>query len=277
MKKLDQRVLYVGLVVVAVIPYFFALGLPLPIAPETQKFYNYIDTLRPGDVVCLSYELTASSYPEAGRASLPVIQHLFNKPGIKILVWSYFDPEGPIIFQTRVLPVINMGAKQYGVDWVFLGYIAGLATGVSAVARDIQKAFPLDYYGTPIETLPIMNNIHSATDFTVIVTPTIGGPGDLIQQIQVPFGTRIVIITGELQRNLNWPYIQSGQVSQYLVGLSGAAQYEQLIGVKLGASVPVDVLSLGALYAAGLVILGNIYYLYSKRKHTSTVTKEVIK
>jgi hypothetical protein len=62
------------------------------------------------------------------------------------------------------------------------------------------------------------------------------------------------------------PFLQSGQLSAILPGLTSSAEYELLINRKGLAIAGVDAVSMSHILVILLVILGNIGYFASRRK-----------
>jgi len=170
----------------------------------------------------------------------------------------------------QALSTIDTHGKQYGIDFVDLGYVPGGETAMSAFAGDVWKTFPVDYRKNPIDTLPIMANVKTAKDFSFLISIAAGSPGvpEFIRQIQepykVPFAAGLVAITVPI----TMPYLQSGQMVGLLGGLRGAAEYEQLLDFKGTAVRAMDAISFSHLVVLVFVLIANIAFLASRREVT---------
>ena len=63
-----------------------------------------------------------------------------------------------------------------------------------------------------------------------------------------------------------YTYYQSGQLFALVGGLKGAAEYEQMVGVKGKATRRMDIQSFAHLAIIILVILGNVAYFTTREK-----------
>ena len=61
-----------------------------------------------------------------------------------------------------------------------------------------------------------------------------------------------------------YPYLNAGQLEGLLGGLSGAAEYEKLIGVPGTATIGMDAQSIAHILIILLIALGNIAYFATR-------------
>ena len=158
--------------------------------------------------------------------------------------------------------------KQYGVDYVNLGYRAGGENGISAFANDIPKTFPKCFRGQNVATLPMMQGIKTAKDFDLIITVSSGTPGtaEWIRQVRDPMGVPLASMVVAVNVPTITPYIQSKQVIGLVAGLRGAAEYEKLMQAPGLGAAGMDAQSFSHLLILTLVILGNVGYLMTDRQ-----------
>lgn len=263
--NLDKRIIYLILFVFVSYPLIFPVGLPLTVTPETRAVYDYIESLTPGAVVAVSFDYSPSSYSEQHPQAVAIMEHLMRKPGVKIICLSFWE-QGPVLAE-EILRSIDTHGKQYGIDYVHLGYVSGGETAMSAFAGDIHKTFPVDYRGNPIETLPMMANIRTAKDLSLLFTIAAGSPGipEFARQIQgpykVPFAGGLVAISVPI----SMPYLQSKQMLGLLAGLRGAAEYEQLLHMKGKGTIGMDAISFSHLVVLAFILIANIAYVANKK------------
>ena len=264
--RIDRRVIYLVLFVAVSFPLLSPVGLPLSITRETRGIYDYIERLQPGSVVVVSFDYSPSSYAEQHPQAVAVMNHLMRKPGVKIICVAFWE-QGPIMAE-EILNSIDTHGKQYGVDFVDLGYVAGGETAMSAFAGDIHKTFPVDYRKNPIGSLPMMANVKTAKDISLLISIAAGSPGvpEFARQIQgpykVPFAAGLVAISVPIYM----PYVQSGQMLGLMAGLRGAAEYEQLLGVKGKATVGMDAISFSHLVVLVFIVIANVAYFAGRKE-----------
>ena len=136
--------------------------------------------------------------------------------------------ESSVNFLTGVLPSVNLHDAEYGVDWVFLGWAAGGGEVVAAaVALDIHAVYPLDYYGDPIDSLPLMQEVHSVDDIDFLISSS--GALSLLRQFNSPYGTPMIAGASGLKTAEYLPFYNPLQLKGIVMGMGGAAQYERLL------------------------------------------------
>jgi hypothetical protein len=266
--RIDKRVIYLILFVAVSYPLLKPVGLPLTVGRETKGVYDYIEKLQPGDVVVVSYDYGPSSYAEQHPQAVAVMNHLMRKPGVKIICVAFWE-QGAMLAE-EILNSIDTQGKQYGTDFVDLGYVTGGETAMSAFAGDVWKTFPVDYRKNKIESLPMMANVKTGSDFSFLISIAAGSPGipEFARQIQgpykVPFAGGLVAISVPI----TMPYIQSGQMVGLMAGLRGAAEYEQLLDLKGKAIIGMDAISFSHLVVLLFVLIANVAFLAGRKEAT---------
>jgi len=264
--NLDRRLIYLVLFIFVSYPLIFPVGLSLTVTPETKAVYDFIEGLPSGAVVAVSFDYSPSSYSEQHPQAVAVMEHLMRKPGIRIICLAFWE-QGPVLAE-EILNSIDTRGKQYGIDYVHLGYVSGGETAMSAFAGDIHKTFPVDYRGNRIESLPMMASIKSAKDLSLLFTVAAGSPGipEFARQIQgpykVPFAGGLVAISVPI----SMPYLQSKQMLGLLAGLRGAAEYEQLLKITGKGTIGMDAISFSHIVVLAFILIANLAYLAGKKE-----------
>jgi hypothetical protein len=159
--------------------------------------------------------------------------------------------------------------KVYGVDWINLGYIPGSEPAMRAFGDDMAKAVAKDYIeGKNLSEFPIMQTVNSANDIDLIISIETGTPGltEWLRQWQEPYRTPIVVGCIGVSAPGMAPFLQSGQLSALLPGLTSSAEYELLLNRKGLAIAGVDAVSMSHILVVALVVLGNIAYFVNRGK-----------
>jgi len=150
--------------------------------------------------------------------------------------------------------------KEYGVDWVNLGYKSGNEAVMVVMGQGIANAFPRDYRGLDSRSLPVMREVRDYASFPLLVNISSGYPGtkEWVQQVQARFHLPMVAGVTAVSAPEYYPYLQSGQIRGLLGGMAGAAEYEKARGEKGSATRGMDAQSLGHLFVAFCILLGNL-------------------
>ena len=214
----------------------------------------------------VSFDFDPSAIPELLPMGRAAIIHAFKRNYRLILFGNW--TQGPMLAQDLAEPIAKKMGKEYGKDWVNLGYKPGGSVTIRRMVDDLwDGAANVDIKGNSLASLPIMSKIHKLTDIAVVFSCTVGGNGMqfwleyLGQPNGVPItgGTVSVMVPGYM------PYVQSGQFKGILMGLRGAAEYEMLVGVPDKAVAGMDAQSASHLLVIVLIILGNVGYWVQRR------------
>ncbi|MEM3056864.1 MAG: hypothetical protein QW639_06520, partial [Candidatus Bathyarchaeia archaeon] len=142
LKRIDtiigtRQLLYTLLIIFALIPMFYPLRLPINISDRTRKVYRYIDGLKPGSYIFIDFDYDPAGRGEIEPQAVAMIKHLFDK-GCKLVVAS-LGTTGPVMWEImkRTNPDIFSG-KEYGKDYVNIGYVAGGESAAAGLARSIS-------------------------------------------------------------------------------------------------------------------------------------------
>ncbi len=265
-EALDRRIIYLLAWAFVLFPLLNPLGLPIPINPESRAWYDYIDAIPDGSTILFSMDYGVSGMPELFPMTVATMAHLWSRD-LKVVVVAFWS-QGPLVFNT-LLTQINPEdfGKVYGEDWVELGYMPGSETAMNALASDIHAAFPRDFLENRlISEFPIMQDIRTAQDIDLIVSIETGTPGlpEWLRQWQAPHGVPIIVGCIGVSVPGMIPYLNSGQLSSLMPGLTSSAEYEVLLGRPGLAVAGVDAVSTSHLMLVLLVIAGNIAYFASR-------------
>ena len=133
---------------------------------------------------------------------------------------------------------------------------------MAAFARNVWMVSS-DYYGTPLDKLPIMSGLKTLTDFKLIITYLTADMAvrQLYSTYKVPMilGGRAVMIPGQM------PYFTSGQLVSILNDAVGAAEYEVLLQQRGYGLTFLDGLTTVAMLMIGVIILTNVIYHANRR------------
>ncbi len=266
LEKLDRRIIYLVITLAVVLPFFFRMGLPIKVSPETKAIYDYIENLSPSDVVFISGDYDPQVDAELTPMFEAIVRHCFQR-NVKVVVSNVFNPQGVGLVEPRLEKLAQEYKKVYGVDYVFLGWKYGYSLLIMGMGKDFKGTWQTDYYNTRLVDLPLTSKINNYDDIALIVSLT--GSGAYVSWIYyayVQFKEKIAAGITAVMAADSYPYLQAGQLIGLLGGLRGAAEYEQLIHHPSLASVGMEAQSWSHIAIILFIILGNIGYLMTRKK-----------
>lgn len=262
---MDPSLVYALLIIVIIIPTLLPIGFPVVVTSSTTSFYNVIDSLTPGSYIWFGIDFGGLDAPELLPAVIGIARYCFNQD-LKIMFIT-FVAGGPMLYEMAMDELKGERAgKTYGEDYVFMGYTPGRETAIAAVASDFRASFKTDHFGTPIDSLPILENIENVEDFDLVFF--CGGivvQEGMIRQISVRFGKTLACATVGVNYPNLLPYVPL-QMAGVLNGLKGVAEFEKLIGAPGKASSAVDAFTTSQALLVLLIVVGNIIYFTDKGK-----------
>jgi hypothetical protein len=264
LEGIPRWVIYLLLTIVMAYPIARPIGLPIPVTEYSQGVYDAVEGLKEGDVVCYETNVGVGRIPELHPGQIALLQHILTKPVKMIMIMQ--EVEAPKVLVDYTLPELDFMGKKYGEDYVVLGYLPGFETGAAAFATDIHSQFEKDYYGTPIGNLPMMENIKSMEDITIILGTAGTESIYYIRQWVEPYGVKLALATHSMNFPSFIPYYDAGQYVGLLDGIRGAAEYEVLTNNPGRAVAGSDALSSGTMLTIILVIMGNLGYTITRTR-----------
>ena len=275
MGNIDRRILYLISFIVMAAPLFMNKGLPIAKNPRSLDVYNKIETLQQSDGKGLIL-FCANFSPDTKGESVPqatvLLKHMLRS-GKKFAIWT-FNPTSAagqeMVNNTAKQIAANLREegiiREYGKDWVNLGFRAAGAPIVIGISKNIPGFFNTDAYGTPLARLPVMSGVKTAHDLGLVIDVSPSGTyGVLIAAMTGKYDVPLALAPTSVMVPDTYPYLKSGQVIGELRGVLGAAEYEDLIGEHaLGTREMTSIAALDA-YIILLIIIGNIAYFRSRR------------
>ena len=268
LQTIDRRVFYWILFVSLMVPFLVPIGLPVAISPNTRDLWDGINApnVEPGDVAIVNFGYGVSAWSECHPATTVCVKALFRN-GVKIifmgphydvdLTWTHIQDTASADFATA----------EYGVDYVYLGYITGGEAAIAQLASDIRTVYPKDAYGTPLDDIPMMKDVNGWQDIELVLSSDTGDWGDyFLKQWQGPHGTRLAEIGIAMLGSTGMPRWLAGNFFGLSVGSRGGAELEKLIGELDEATTSMDSINVSHVLVVLAIILANVGYLATKGK-----------
>jgi len=271
--KIPRQVVFVTIALAVMIPLIIPIGLPVRVMPKSERLFHAIDSLGPDSKpVLISCDFDPQSMPELYPMLVAILRHCFARD-MKVLVMALW-PQGPGMAEMALEQVPREFNKTYGEDFVFLGYKFGVTAVLLGMGDNIQGVFPIDYYGTPLDSLQLAARVKNYDDLSLVVTLSSGDPGwrAWLLFAQSRYGANLGVGVTAVSAADVYPYVETGQVLGLLAGMKGASEYEILVqenGYSEGRRSAVqgmDAQSLGHLLIMVFIVLGNIGYFFMRRQ-----------
>jgi hypothetical protein len=260
--NIDVRWMFLACILLIFVPMIKPMGLPTLVSEPTKGYYNAITDLPPGSILAVSFGAGFGALDEREAQFIATFKTIFETD-VNLLVWCQ-SSEGPMVLEyiigegTGIADPLKYG-KVYGEDYVLLGYAPLGEPGETAIATDIRSMFSTDYRGTPLEELPMMEDIHNADDIDLLwadygACTTIEW---YIRQWVVPTRTRLIATTLGCCGPMAAPYYPD-QLEGFLSG-SGMGTEMEIISKNPGPGARTsDIKNLAILPFLLFLILGNI-------------------
>ncbi|RLB66005.1 MAG: hypothetical protein DRH04_09910 [Deltaproteobacteria bacterium] len=266
LSAVDRRVIFLAVAISVALPLLFPLNLPIKVSREAKAYYEEIERLQPGDVLMFSFDYEPDTMAELDPMSLATLRHAFSKDLRVIALTNY---AGGVGIAERILgQAAAEYDKEYGRDYVFLGYNPDWSATMLRMGESIRATFPLDHYGTPTDRIPVLADVDSYEQVDLLVTVTASALAEYwVIWAGGKYGQRVIAGNTAIQAVLIYPFFQTGQLAGFLGGLKGAAEYERLIGHDGAGVRGMDAQSMAHLLMVGFIVLGNIGFFVQKRRH----------
>lgn len=279
---LDRRWVFLFLAVICVLTYLIPFQIPLIKTKEVKSIFNFIDTLKEGDVIYLAIDYDPSSLAELHPMAYAVAEQAFRK-NVKV-IFSALSQNGPgMVDQTiRDLTdsmkldrtyngVFYKGREiKNGIDFTFLGYKPYFALVILGMGQNFRIPYPTDYYNTPLDSIPMMKKIRNYDQVKCVVALESGNIADAwIIYGQGRYNFPLALgMTGVMAADY-YPYLNTGQIFGIMGGLLGAAQYEALADNPGRAMDGMRVQVYAHIVIIFFIVLGNVGFLLSRRRAKS--------
>ena len=273
-RNIDRRIIFTLIFVAVIWPLMQPMRLPIDVSPPVQTLYDAIEAIPPGSIVMLGADYSPDTMPELQPMVDTFIRHAFERD-LRIVVACLW-PASPPLVETAMGPLAEEYGKEYGTDYVNLGYMAGGIVTLLGMGASIPDTYPSDYGGTPVGEIPLMQEVQNFDDIAFVMEVSAGTPGtrEWVQQVQGRYRVTLGSGTTAVGAPNFYPYVQSGQLTGLLGGLKGAAEYETLIGHPGDATKGMDAQSIVHALVVAFILLGNVVYLLSLRSKRSAAAGE---
>ena len=270
--NLDRRWVYLAVGLVVTITAIWSFPVPLYVTPEVRSVYDFVESLTPGEILMIGVDYDPAALAELHPMSYAITRQCFAKD-VK-MVFCCLHQNGPGMVEQVIAQVAEEYDKVNGVDYVYLGYKPYPGITILALGQNFRIPFPEDYYGTPLDSLPMMRRITNFDNVRAILNISAGsGTEYWINYANGRYNAKLAIgVTGVMTADY-YPFLQSGQIFGLIGGMKGAAEYEYLAEKggyisrakdQLTASKSMPIQTTTHIVIILFIVLGNVGYFLSK-------------
>lgn len=262
----DRRYIYLAVAFYVIFPVVVTLRLPTDISPETKQLFDAIEAVPDSTAVMLTFDYYPSTLAETEPMSRAVLHHLFQKH-CRVVTMTTVPLGGPSIAERVTRDIATVYGKEYGVDFVNLGYKANYVAVLKGMGSSIRAIYPADNSGTPLDAIPMMADIDNYGDLAFICVIADNGVVEYWMSIvNAQYGIRIGSGVTAVMAPKIYAYVGSGQMTGLLGGMKGAADYEKLIGEPDMATKGMGAQSLVHIFIIFSVLTGNLIFIMERRR-----------
>ena len=280
LNQIDRRIVYLILFAVVTLPLIFPSAKSVRVMPPVEKLYRAIDNIPEDKAMIIDFDYDPQTLPELEPMAFAILRHAFTRR-IKVLALSlYVQPLGlaqnaltSVTDEFNSIARTNADSIIYGRDYVFLGWQPPPLIPILGMGESITNVYKHDYYGNRTDTLLIMKEVKNYGEIGLLVSLSSGDPPKWwIEYAQNRFGVKVGAGVTAVSASEFYPYLQTGQFSGLMVGMKGAAEYEEQIESELGirvrrkASESLPSLTYAHVVIIIFIVIGNTGYFISRRR-----------
>jgi hypothetical protein len=264
MLNVDRRIIFLGVALTIAIPLMKPIGFGTYVTRQVRDVYDFIEGLEDSAAVLISFDYEPSTMAELDPMAEAMLKHLFTK-NARVMGMTLLAG-GPGVAENVLQKEHAAVGKEYGKDWVFLGYVPDQTAAMLRIGEDISMVFPTDQYGTPLDSFPMMKRITNYRDIGLVIgLSSTALPQYWAQYAHDRYGAAVAVGGTAVEAVRMYPYYDSGQIVGFLGGLKGAAEYEALISSPGSGIRGMDAQTIAHLFIVLMVIVGNVGYFFQRR------------
>ncbi|HEX7078306.1 MAG TPA: hypothetical protein VF363_07790 [Candidatus Eisenbacteria bacterium] len=254
---LDRRVIFLLVALATALPLLLPVNLPITASPRVRAAYEAVDALPRGSYVLMSLDYEPDIMAEVQPMAIAMFRQCFRK-GLKPVVLTLY-PAGPGLVESALRIASTAEGAVRNKDFVFLGYKSGSQAVILGMGDGLRQLFPQDYWGTPLDQIPMMKGIQGYSQFPLVVNLSGSSIADYYIRIAATrYHRPLVLGCTAVMATDYYPYLSSGQLRGLIGGMKGAAEYESLAGLFGDARRGMDAQSLVHVIVVIFVVLGNL-------------------
>ncbi|UCD18786.1 MAG: hypothetical protein JSU64_04995 [candidate division WOR-3 bacterium] len=281
LSKLDRRIVYFVLAIAVLLPLVIPSAQKVRVMTPVAKLFKAVDATPDDKIVILDFDYDPQTLPEIEPMGVALLRHAFKRK-IKVAVLSLYVQQLGLAKKAldQVTEEFNSRAESYadsiiyGRDYVFLGWQPPPIVPLLGMGISITNVYTQDYYGLRTDSLPMMRKVKNFNDVGILVSLS-GTTAPLwwVSYSQTRFGVAVAAGITAVSASEFYQYYQTGQFSGLMVGMKGAAEYEEMVESNLllkdrrKASEALGSLTAAHLTMIAFIVIGNAGYLIRRRRN----------
>jgi hypothetical protein len=246
------------------------LGGPLTPPPafldqETARVKTSIDTIPTNAPVLVAVDYEPGYSGEMETISAGVVAQLMGRSASIVFVST--NPAGPVLANNLLNRAhLQQPAYQLVDKTADLGYLAGGPTALFDFSLAMQSVDPLKASQTADWSKPPLSAVKSLSDFSrvFVLTDNADTARTWVEQVKPSLGqTPLLMVVSAQSAPMISPYLDSGQISGMLLGLTGGALFEQATGQSTAVRGFWDSYQVGLLIIIALILIGGLRSIYN--------------
>jgi hypothetical protein len=240
------------------IPLVSPLGLPVKVSEPVKDYYNSIVDLPEGSVIAVSFGASASLLDEQEAQFLATWKTIFET-GHKVILYCTTEDSSIIIKNELEVVVPESYGYTYGEDYVILPFSPLGEAGEAAFAQDIRSIYSTDINETPLDNLPLMQDINdeSGIDLLIFQYTACTSVEWVVRQWVVPYNKPVLGTTLGCCGPMAAPYYPT-QVQGFLSGSGAGTELEVISGNPGPGAAMSDAKNLGILPFLAAILWMNV-------------------
>ena len=269
-KLVERRVVFLYVAIAITLPLFMVFEQEIIVTESTRQVYNTLVELSPGSKVLVSFDYDPASSPELQPMAEAFLAECFRRDlrVIMVALWAPGALQANIAIDT-VMSRLGLDSTElvYGEDYCNLGYQAGREFVIQRMGTSFEAMFGTDVRGTPYRQIPLVRNVRNFSDIDYSFNISAGFPGTVewVQVAVARFGLKLGAGNTAVQAPQVYPYLRAGQMVGLLAGMSGAAEFEKLVGIKAEATTYMLAQTFAHVIVIAFIIIGNVAFFRSRR------------
>jgi hypothetical protein len=241
------------------------LGLTVNNQTPTAGFHDRMQTLGAGSTVLLAFDYDTGQTVELNPAARAIVGDLAHRQINVIAVSTTLV--GAQIAQSILREAAQQNPNwQYGTNFINVGYVPGAESGLRGLTENWLPASRLDFDKQFVRSLPLGMRVRSLGDLALVVE--IAGKDEVLrwwmEQVQPHSRVPVIAAVSAGVEPSARTYRDAKQLAAFLRGLQGAAEYELFSNQPSLSVHTVDAQSFTQLVVAGIIILGNLVFLFGR-------------
>jgi hypothetical protein len=268
----DPRFMSVAIFAILFVSTATGIAVPYPIMPLTQLYYDTIEAVPQGGTIAFVW-YTGSPSDEPYGPSLDTLIHLrmvMEKNDVRIVMWST-DAAREALGMDAILRVWTQEEVDalYGKNIARIGVMPPDRATRKLWAADMRSVFLTDYYQTPLDDLPMFDNVNSASDYDLICVMGTYST-EMMEDWVIPYGVQMLYTSTQTLVKAWYYVITAGHVKSALAGVVAGAEYERLLGITGLSAKYMFALSCMVVFGIAILIGTNINYFIKRAREAES-------